>query len=230
MGRRLAAADINQGAELLRLVIGNKNYSSWSLRPWLALTQFGIPFHEERVALFVPGYKERIFAASPAGKVPVLIDGGVAVWDSLAIGEYLAEKFPDRAVWPRDAAARTLARCVSAEMHSGFPNLRSHLPMNVRKRAPGRARTPEVDADIARIVAIWTQCLTQSGGPFLFGDFGYVDAMYAPVVTRFTTYGVSLDGAASAYANAIWAMPAMQAWKAAAVAETEVIEDYESVP
>jgi len=215
---------------MFRLLIGNKNYSSWSLRPWLALTELGMPFQEERIPLFVPGYKERILAASPAGKVPVLIDGDVAVWDSLAIGEYLAERFPDRAVWPRDAAARALARCVSAEMHSGFSNLRSQMPMNIRKRYPGRPRAPEVDAEIARVLAIWTQCLAQSDGPFLFGAFGYADAMYAPVVTRFTTYGVSLDGAASAYANAIWALPAMQAWKAAAVAEAEVIEDYELSP
>lgn len=211
----------------MRLLIGNKNYSSWSLRPWLALTQLGIPFQEERIALFVPGYKERILAVSPAGKVPALIDGDVTVWDSLAIGEYLAERFPDRPVWPRAVAARALARCVSAEMHSGFPNLRAQMPMNVRKIYPAKAYAPEVETDVARVLAIWTQCLSTSGGPFLFGEFGYADAMFAPVVTRFTTYGVALTGAVKAYSDAIWALPAMQAWKAAAVAETEVIEDYE---
>ena len=211
----------------MRLLIGNKNYSSWSLRPWLALTEFGIPFEEERVPLFVPGYKERILAASPAGKVPVLIDGSVAVWDSLAIGEYLGEKFPERGVWPRDVAARAHARCVSAEMHSGFQNLRGQMPMNIRKLFPGRPRTPEVEADVARVTALWGECLRASGGPFLFGDFSYADAMYAPVVTRFTTYDVHLDGAALDYSNRIWSLAGMQAWRAASVAESEVIEAYE---
>ncbi len=211
----------------MRLLIGNKNYSSWSLRPWLALTELGIPFEEERVPLFVPGYKERILAASPAGKVPVLIDGSVAVWDSLAIGEYLAEKFPERGVWPRDVAVRAQARCVSAEMHSGFQNLRGQMPMNIRKLVPGRPRTPEVEADVARVMALWGECLRASGGPFLFGDFSYADSMYAPVVTRFTTYDVRLDGAALDYTNRIWSLAGMQAWRAAARAEREVIEAYE---
>lgn len=211
----------------MRLLIGNKNYSSWSLRPWLALTEFGIAFDEERIALFVGDYKARILAASPAGKVPVLIDGGLAVWDSLAIGEYVAEKFAETPVWPRDAQARALARCVSAEMHSGFANLRSQMPMNIRASHPGRGRTPESDADVARVIAIWNDCLARSGGPFLFGGFCYADAMYAPVVTRFTTYGVALDGAARAYSERIWALPAMQDWKRAAIAEAEVIEAYE---
>jgi glutathione S-transferase len=211
----------------MKLIIGNKNYSSWSLRPWLALTEFGLPFEEERVPLFVPGYKERILAASPAGKVPVLIDGGVAVWDSLAIGEYLAEKFPERGVWPHDAAARAHARCVSAEMHSGFQNLRGQMPMNIRKRVLGRPRTPELEADIARVIASWSACLRASGGPFLFGMFSYADAMYAPVVTRFTTYGVTLDGLALDYSNRMWSLAGMQAWKTASIAEAEVIEAYE---
>jgi len=215
---------------MMRLLIGNKNCSSWSLRPWLAMTELGIAFQEDRIPLFVPGYKERILAASPAGRVPVLVDSDVAVWDSLAIGEYLAEKFPDRAVWPRDLVARTLGRCVSAEMHSGFSNLRSQMPMNIRKRYPGRGHTPEVASEIARIVEIWTQCLAKSGGPFLFGAFGYADAMYAPVVTRFTTYDVAMTGAAKAYADAVWALRGMQAWKAAAIAEAEVIEAYELAP
>lgn len=214
----------------MRLLIGNKNYSSWSLRPWLALTELGIAFDEERVPLFAPGYKDRILAASPAGKVPVLIDGSIAVWDSLAIGEYLAEKFPEHGVWPRDAAARAHARCVSAEMHSGFQNLRGQMPMNIRKVVPGRSRTPELEADIARVIALWRDCLRASGGPFLFGTFSYADAMYAPVVTRFTTYGVGLDGTALDYSNRIWALAGMQAWKAASVAEAEVIEAYEFSP
>lgn len=211
----------------MRLLIGNKNYSSWSLRPWLALTELGIPFEEERVPLFVSGYKERILAASPAGKVPVLIDGSVVVWDSLAIGEYLAETIPGRGVWPRDAAARAHARCVSAEMHSGFQNLRGQMPMNIRKLVSGHPRTPELDADVARVIALWGECLRASGGPFLFGEFSYADAMYAPVVTRFTTYGVTLDGVALDYSNRVWSLSGMQAWRAAAMAESEVIEAYE---
>jgi glutathione S-transferase len=213
---------------MMRLLIGNKNYSSWSLRPWLALTEFAIPFEEERIPLFVPGYKERILAASPAGKVPVLIDGEVVVWDSLAIGEYLAEKHRQLDVWPRDPAARALARCVSAEMHAGFQSLRAGMPMNIRRNVGPSARTPELETDIARVLALWGDCLRRSGGPFLFGAFSYADAMYAPIVTRFTTYGVALDGAAADYAQRIWSLRGMQAWKAAAIAEAEVIEAYES--
>lgn len=215
---------------MLRLLIGNKNYSSWSLRPWLALTEFGIAFQEDRIPLFVPGYKERILAASPAGKVPVLIDGTTAVWDSLAIGEYLADRFPDLAIWPRDLHTRAVARSISAEMHAGFANLRSQMPMNIRKRYPGVGRTAEVVAEIERVQAIWTRCLAVSGGPFLFGKFCYADAMYAPVVTRFSTYGVELDDRARAYADAVWALPGMQSWQAEAIAEPEVIEAYEFKP
>jgi glutathione S-transferase len=212
----------------MRLLIANKNYSSWSLRPWLALTQFDIPFQEERIALFVPGYKERILAVSPTGKVPVLVDGERVIWDSLAIGEYLAEKFPDRAIWPRDMDRRAMARCVSAEMHAGFMSLRGQMPMNIRKRHAVKEGTPELVADIARMMQIWVQCLDKSGGPFLFGEFCYADAMFAPVVTRFTTYGARLENPLKAYSESIWALPGMQAWKAAALAETEVIEAYES--
>jgi len=209
------------------LLIGNRNYSSWSLRPWLGLKQAGIAFDEERVALFEPGYKERILRHSPAGKVPVLVDGDLVVWDSLAIGEYAAERFPAAGIWPADIRARALARAVSAEMHSGFSALRTAMPMNVRGRYPGCGRSPEVDADIARVCAIWADCLRASGGPFLFGTFSYADAMYAPVATRFVTYGVELGATERAYVEALHALPAMQAWCRAAADEPEVVAAYE---
>ena len=211
----------------MQLIIGNKNYSSWSLRAWLPLRHFGIDFDEERIALFVPGYKERILRYSPAGKVPALIDGQVTVWESLAIGEYLAEKYPQHAMWPSDPLARARARSVSAEMHAGFAALRTAMPMNIRARHPGRGRTPGVEADIARVLALWNACVESSGGPFLFGRFSIADAMYAPVVTRFITYAVEPGAPLDAYIDRIWNLPAMQEWRAAAVAETEVIAEDE---
>ena len=211
----------------MRLVIGNKNYSSWSLRAWLPLLHFGIPFEEERIALFEPGYKERILAHSPAGKVPVLIDGELTVWESLAIGEYLAERFPLAGIWPKDRTERTVARTVSAEMHAGFAALRTHMPMNVRASLPGEGRTPDVERDIARICAIWRDCLDHSGGPFLFCGFSFADAMYAPVAARFVTYAVELEPLLAAYVQRIWTLPAMLEWRAAAAAEAETIAEDE---
>jgi glutathione S-transferase len=212
---------------MMRLIFGNKNYSSWSLRAWLPLKHCGIAFEDERIALFEPGYKERIQRHSPAGKVPVLIDGSTIVWESLAIGEYLAETFPTLGLWPADAGARAHARAISAEMHAGFPNLRSAMPMNIRASHPGKGRSPEVDADIARVVAIWNECLQRSGGPFLFGAFTLADAMYAPVATRFLTYAVPLDARARGYVEHLWNLPAMLQWRADAVAETEFIDEDE---
>jgi glutathione S-transferase len=209
------------------LVIGNKNYSSWSLRAWLPLRQFGIAFREERIALFAPGYKARILAYSAAGKVPVLIDGEAHVWDSLAIGEYLADKHPHLRLWPRDPLRRARARSISAEMHAGFAELRARMPMNVRGSYPGKGRTPAAEADIARICALWQDCLARCGGPFLFGEFCLADAMYAPIVSRFVTYAVDLPAGAQAYADRLWDLPAMREWRAAAVAETEVIAEDE---
>ena len=211
----------------MKLIVGNKNYSSWSLRPWIALKVAGIAFDEERIPLYGPESKQRILAFSPAGKVPCLVDGTLAIWDSLAICEYLAEKDPS--LWPREPAARAVARSVSAEMHSGFQNLRTHMSMNIRKRHPGKGRTPEALADIARIVAMWSDCLTRFGkeGSFLFGRFSIADAMYAPVVLRFRTYEVELPGACRAYADAVLALPAMQDWIAAAQAETETLPQFE---
>jgi glutathione S-transferase len=197
------------------LVIGNRNYSSWSLRPWLAMKAHGIAFDEKRIHLYAAGSKEEILRYSHAGKVPVLQDGGTTVWESLAILEYLAERYPR--LWPRDAAERATARSLAAEMHAGFAELRQHMSMNVRKRYPGKGRTPEVLADIARVTAIWAQ----AKGPFLFGEFGAVDAMYAPVVLRFRTYGV--EGPNRSYMDAMLALPAMREWIDAAEREPESI-------
>jgi glutathione S-transferase len=159
--------------------------------------------------------------------VPVLIDGDVTVWDSIAIGEYLAEKFPDRGLWPRAVPERARARSVCAEMHAGFAALRTRMPMNIRSRYPGKARSPEVDADIERVCAIWDDCLGRSGGPFLFGGFGLTDAMYAPVATRFLTYAVDLAAPLAGYVDRIWNLPAMREWRTAAAAEVEVLAEDE---
>ena len=211
----------------MRLVIGNKNYSSWSLRPWLAMKVAGIAFTEERIPLYGPGAKEKILAVSPAGKVPCLVDGDLRVWDSLAICEYLAEKHPG--LWPREPAARAVARSISAEMHSGFLQLRTHMSMNIRKRHPGKGRTPEVLAEIARITAMWAECRGSFGaqGPFLFGLFSIADAMYAPVVLRFRTYEAELPPGCRAYSDAVLALPALQEWIAAAAAEKESLPQFE---
>ncbi|KAB2319672.1 glutathione S-transferase family protein [Betaproteobacteria bacterium SCN1] len=214
---------------MLTLAIGNKNYSSWSLRPWLVLRQAGIPFEEVRIPLYCPESDAALAKWSPSGKVPALHDGTATMWDSLAICETLAERFPEKRLWPADAAARATARAVSAEMHAGFAALRTHMSMNIRARRPGQGRTPECLADIGRIVAIWTTCRTRYGadGAFLFGDFSIADAMYAPVVLRFQTYGVALNGAAKSYAETILALPALQAWVADAIAESERIAQFE---
>lgn len=214
---------------MFTLYIGNKNYSSWSLRPWLAMRHFDIPFRESRVALYQADSASKLRAVSPSGKVPVLRDGELVVWDSLAIGEYLAERYPEFGLWPGNARQRALARAVSAEMHSGFTALRSQMPMNLRASLPGCGHTPEVLADIARIQAIW-QGLRQrhsQDGAFLFGPFSYADAMFAPVVCRLHTYGVALDGVAARYADTMLALPALQAWYADARAESEVIAQAE---
>jgi len=203
------------------LVIGNKNYSSWSLRPWLAMKVLGIPFEEKRVPLYGPESKRELLRYSPAGKVPCLVDGELRVWDSLAILEYLAERHPG--LWPAEAPLRARARSVSAEMHSGFPSLRQHMSMNVRKRHPGKGRTPEVLAEIARVIGIWSECR----GPFLFGPFCAADAMYAPVVLRFRTYEVELPAACRAYADAVLALPALQEWMRDAGRETESLPQFE---
>lgn len=202
----------------LVLVIGNKRISSWSLRPWLALKQAGLPFREVSVALRQPDTKARILDHSPSGKVPFLRHGSLGVWESLAICEYVAELAPATRLWPEDGAARAVARAVSCEMHAGFAALRQHLPMDVCTKTALPELPPEAAADVRRVAALWNDCRSRfgAGGPFLFGTFSVADAMYAPVATRFETYGVPLDPVSEAYAAAIRALPAMQEWKAAA--------------
>jgi glutathione S-transferase len=210
----------------LSITLGNKNYSSWSLRGWLAVKQTGVAFDEAMIPFRQADTRARILAASPSGRVPVLRHGGLVVWDSLAIGEYLAECFPEAGLWPRDPAARAVARAVTAEMHAGFAALRTRLPMDIRGRHPGFAAPPGVAEEVARIVALWGDCRTRfgQGGAFLFGDFTLADAAFAPVVTRLVSYDVALDGTAAAYRDAVLAWPAMVEWTEAAHAEPWVIE------
>ena len=213
----------------LTLVIGNKNYSSWSFRPWIALRTAAIPFEEVVIPLYEPGSKERILAFSPAGKVPVLVDGDVRVWESLAIMDYLAERFPQTQLWPKDAGARAHARAVAAEMHAGFAPMRRHCPMNMWRPVKARELPPEVAADVKRIEAIFTECRERfgQGGSFLFGAFGAADAMYAPVVSRLHTYGIAVGPVAEAYKQAIMALPAWTEWRAAALKEPWVMANGE---
>ena len=217
---------------MLKLVIGNKNYSSWSLRPWLALRAHDIPFEE----IFVPLYtdnkadKDRLLSFSGAGKVPALIDGDVTVWDSLSIIEYLAEKFPQAKLWPEDRAARAHARSISAEMHSGFMALRNECGMNLHRPIRAISLSDDANANVARIQAIWAECHQRYGkaGPFLFGSFCGADAMFAPVVHRFRTYAVPVQGDARHYVEAMNALPAFQQWTREGLAETLVIERFET--
>ena len=211
------------------LLIGNKNYSSWSLRPWLLMKQAGLAFEEVRIPLYMPESKAEIRKHSPSGKVPCLLDDGLAVWDSLAICEYLAEKHPALNLWPSDPEHRAVARSISAEMHSGFQNLRQRMTMNCRGHFPGVGRSVEVAADIERIQRIWGNCRAKysHGGAFLFGGFSIADAMYAPVALRFRIYAVQLDPVAREYADTVLALPALQQWVVDGAAETEVIAAFE---
>ncbi|MSP48016.1 MAG: glutathione S-transferase family protein [Alphaproteobacteria bacterium] len=213
----------------LTLVVGNKNYSSWSMRPWLALKKTGIAFEEIVIPLDRPETRAEIFKHSPSGFVPTLKDDELTVWESLAICEYLAERFPDARLWPQDPSARAIARSVSAEMHAGFSALRTNMPMNVRGNLPGKGRAPGVQEDVNRISAIWRDCRARFGtsGPYLFGGFSIADAMFAPVVSRFVTYQVELDADTKAYVNTMWADPAMAAWIEGARREPWVIEKSE---
>lgn len=213
----------------LTLVIGNKNYSSWSLRPWLLMRVAGIPFREVRIPLYDPATAAELASWSPSGLVPLLQDGDLKVWDSLAIGEYLAECFPASHLWPEGREARALARSVSAEMHSGFGHLRTAMSMNIRRRHPDLGRTPEALRDIARILQIWRDCRDRfgAGGDFLFGHFSIADAMFAPVVLRFRTYEYPLEGIAAAYAAAMLQLPALVEWIADAEQESESIPQFD---
>lgn len=213
----------------LTLVTGNRNYSSWSLRPWLLLRYFNIPFKEVRIPLYREGSQEALSRWSPSGLVPVLRHADFAVWDSLAICEYLQDLYPDYPLWPQDMRARAVARSVAAEMHSGFAALRESMPMNCRRAFPGKGLTTGTRTDIRRVAAIWRACREKygAGGPLLFGEFSIADAMYAPVALRFRTYAVQLDEVCAAYAAAILSLPAMQEWIASAEVEAEVLEEFE---
>lgn len=206
---------------MLKIVVGNKKYSSWSLRGWLGLKLTGAPFEEVVVALDMPDTASNIRRYSPSGRVPALIDGDVTVWDSLSICEYLHEKFPDRALWPRERAARAEARSISAEMHSGFANLRNDCSMRIVEQRPFKPLRPETQADVERVFAIWGDALRKSGGPWLFGKEPCIaDAFYAPVVSRLRTYSIPVSAAVRQYCDTIWSWPALQEWVAAASAET----------
>jgi glutathione S-transferase len=209
----------------LRLIIGNKNYSSWSFRPWIAMKAAGIPFDEVVISLDAADFKARVASHSGTGKVPVLIDGAVNVWESLAILEHLAEKFPAAGLWPDDPAARAHARTIASEMHAGFAPLRKHCPMNMWRPVKKRDLPDDVAANVRRIDGLWTDCRARFGaaGPFLFGGFGAADAMYAPVVARFHTYAVEVGEAARAYMAAVMALPAWTEWRAAALQEPWVL-------
>ncbi|MEN3950584.1 glutathione S-transferase family protein [Iodidimonas sp. SYSU 1G8] len=212
----------------LQLLIANKNYSSWSVRPWLVLTHFGIPFETTLAALFQDDHAPALIRSwSGAGKVPVLRDGDLTVWESLAIIEYLADRHPEHAIWPEDMAGRARARAVSAEMHAGFQNLRGEMPMNARRRYDSFSWSDACAADIARVQQLWTECLSRSGGPFLFGPFCAADAMFAPVISRLHTYGVALDPLPASYAAAVWEVPAVKQWLADAAAEPGMLARYE---
>ena len=214
----------------LTLVIGNKNYSSWSMRPWLALKGAKLPFEEVSIPLYTgTADKQRILAFAPSGKVPILVDGSITVWDSLAIVEYLAERFPNAGLWPEQAAGRAHARAIAAEMHSGFAALRQECGMNIHRPIRAKVLSDDAKANIARIQDIWTDCRARygHGGPFLFGAFTAADAMYAPVIHRFRTYAIEVRSEAQSYMTTMQQLPAFREWTDAALKETLVIERFE---
>ena len=215
----------------LKLVIANKAYSSWSLRPWILLTHFGIPFEEVLVPLYTPETRARLLAFAPTAKAPALIDGDVTVWESLAIVERLAEIFPDLPIWPRDPAARALARALSAEMHAGFMPLRQHCPTQFLRPVAKRALTPEVEANVARLEDAWRDARRRfgAGGSFLFGAFSAADAMFAPVVNRLHVYDISVANDTRDYLNAVMALPAWSAWISGAEAEPWRNAEYDAI-
>jgi glutathione S-transferase len=215
------------------LVIGNRNYSSWSLRGWLMTKHAEIDFDEVVIPLDEPSTKADIARHSPSGTVPVLVHRGLAIWESLAIGEYLAELKPEARMWPEAPAARAVARAVSAEMHAGFAAMRNAMPMNIRASYPGRTVAPEVQGDVQRVLAIWRDCRKRFAGSaprddgFLFGSVSIADAMFAPVISRFITYAVTLDEEAKRYCDTVLAWPAMREWVDAAKHESWMIPKYE---
>ncbi len=213
----------------LTLIIGNKNYSSWSLRPWIAMKVAGFAFDEKVIPLYEPGSRKEILKYSPAGKVPVLIDGDQHIWETIAILEHLAEKFPAAGLWPKNSVARSHARVVASEMHAGFSALRRNCPMNMWLPPKPRPQPNEVNADVARIEALWADCRVRfgQGGPFLFGAFGAADAMYAPVVARFHSYAIPVSGPTRAYMDSVMALPSWKDWCAAAFKEHWVMRHNE---
>lgn len=211
----------------MKLLFANRNYSSWSLRPWLVLKHFAIPFVEELVLLNGPGWREIIRSKSPTGMVPVLFDGDLVVPETIAIIEYLADRFPDKAIWPAAIADRARARSAAAEMHGGFTALRRHAPMNLRASHPGRVDRDAVAADLQRLETLWAELLSRSGGPFLFGQFTAADAMFAPVATRIRTYALPVSDRAGQYVEAIYGLPAFQEWLALALKEPWVVDEDE---
>ena len=213
----------------LVIVVGNKAYSSWSLRGWLSVRLSGRPFTEVRLPMYTEQWEERIGGLSPSGRVPVLRDGGIVVWDSLAIGEYMAETYPGSVGWPEDRRARAAARSVSAEMHSGFAHMREEMPFNCRVRVPGLSFSAEALDDVERAKSIWRDCRAEygSGGPWLFGDFSLADVAFAPVALRFVTYAIPLGSVEAAYVEAVRTHPAILEWCEAAEREQEIIPGYE---
>jgi glutathione S-transferase len=216
----------------LKLVIGNKNYSSWSFRPWIAMKVAGIPFDETVIPLYREGSGEQILAHSPAGKVPILHDGDVSVWESLAIIEYLAEKFPAAKLWPADPATRAHARTISTEMHAGFAALRAECGMNMWRPPRKKILSADAQANVARVQAIWAETRAKygAGGPFLLGAFCAADAMYAPIVSRFQTYAIDVTPQSKGYMDAMTALPAWKEWRAAAMKETWELAKFEDYP
>ena len=203
----------------MKLIFANKNYSSWSLRPWLVLKHFNIPFDEDMVLLSGEGWQENLRKKSPSGKVPVLVDGDVVIPETIAIIEYLNDKYPAKGIWPSNRVERALARSAAAEMHGGFSALRNEAPMNLKASHPGKVDPDLVAADLKRIERLWGELMSRSGGPYLFGSFTAADAMFAPVATRIRTYELAVTDLAMEYVEAIYALPAFQEWLAEAVKE-----------
>lgn len=207
----------------MKLFIGNKNYSTWSMRAWLALRGSGVPFEEEMARLDGEGWKDKLIRISPTGNVPALVDDDVYIAESLAIVEYAADKYPEKALWPEDRKLRGRARAAACEMHAGFQTLRSKAPMNLRASYPGRVDRSSVETDVARIEQIWQEALDLSGGPFLFGQFSAADAFYAPVAARFETYAIDVSDTARQYMETLFVLPAFVEWKLAALEEPWIV-------
>ena len=211
----------------MKLLIGNRNYSTWSLRPWLVLKHFEIPFEDEVVQLSGEGFREYLATRSPTGKVPVLFDGDLVIPETIAIIEYLADLHPDKPIWPANIRQRAVARAAAAEMHSAFQSLRSHAPMNLRASHPGKVSIDSIVRDLHRLETLWGDLLATSGGPYLFGPFTAADAMFAPVATRIRTYSLPVSDMLGAYVEAIYSLPAFQEWLGLALHEPWIVDEDE---